>query len=120
MVLATNLPKEETYSPDYILQSYKEQQACERGFRFLKDPLFFASRVFLKLPRRVMTLSFLMMLCLVVYSLGQRQLPFGRLRDHVRLLKTAKGLFLTRKANLPVDPLYVGFFSVFSLSILFG
>jgi transposase len=74
MVLATNLPKEETYSPDYILQSYKEQQACERGFRFLKDPLFFASRVFLKLPRRVMTLAFLMMLCLVVYSLGQRQL----------------------------------------------
>jgi hypothetical protein len=67
-----------------------------------------------------MTLSFLMMLCLVVYSLGQRQLPFGRLRDHFTLLKTAKGLFPTRKENVPVDPLYVGFFSVFSLSILFG
>jgi transposase len=74
MILATNLPDEESYPPDYILQSYKEQQTCERGFRFLKDPLFFASRVFLKLPRRVMTLAFLMMLCLVVYSLGQRQL----------------------------------------------
>lgn len=90
MVLATNLPKEETYSPDYILQSYKEQQACERGFRFLKDPLFFASRVFLKLPRRVMTLSFLMMLCLVVYSLGQRQLR-QTLKDRQGTVPDQKG-----------------------------
>jgi transposase len=47
---------------------------CERGFRFLKDPLFFASRMFVKLPKRVAALAMFMGLCLLVYSLGQRQL----------------------------------------------
>ena len=53
---------------------YKNQQACERGFRFIKDPLFFASSVFLKTPRRIAALAMIMALCLMVYSLGQRQL----------------------------------------------
>ena len=46
----------------------------ERGFRFLKDPLFFASSVFLKSPKRVAALGLIMALCLLVYNLGQRQL----------------------------------------------
>ena len=29
------------------------QQSNERGFRFLKDPLFFTSSVFVKTPERV-------------------------------------------------------------------
>lgn len=59
---------------DEILSEYKAQQACERGFRFLKDPLFFVSRVFLKKTERVAALAMIMGLCLLVYSLGQRQL----------------------------------------------
>ncbi len=46
----------------------------KRGFRFLKDPLFFASRMFVKLPQRVAALAMIMGLCLLVYSIGQRQL----------------------------------------------
>ncbi len=42
-VLATNLLDDELWSNEIILQEYKNQQSCERGFRFLKDPLFFAS-----------------------------------------------------------------------------
>jgi transposase len=45
-----------------------------RGFRFLKDPLFFTSSVFLKTPQRVAALAMLIGLCLLVYSLGQRSL----------------------------------------------
>ncbi|MGK7908783.1 MAG: IS1634 family transposase [Synechococcus sp.] len=73
-VLATNLLDFQTWTNQRILQEYKDQQTCERGFRFLKDPLFFASRVFLKSNRRIMALAMIMGLCLLVYSLGQRQL----------------------------------------------
>jgi transposase len=73
-ILATNLLDDELWPIDTILQEYKNQQSCERGFRFLKDPLFFASRVFVKLPQRVAALAMIMGLCLLVYSIGQRQL----------------------------------------------
>ena len=73
-ILATNILEMEKYNPKEILKTYKKQQNTERGFRFLKDPLFFASSVFLKTPRRIMALAMIMGLCLMVYSLGQRQL----------------------------------------------
>ncbi len=73
-VLATNLLDDQQWPKETILQEYKNQQSCERGFRFLKDPLFFASRVFVKLPQRVAALAMIMGLCLLVYSIGQRQL----------------------------------------------
>jgi len=38
-----------------ILRIYKEQQSPERGFRFIKDPLFFADSLFVKNPERVET-----------------------------------------------------------------
>ncbi len=71
-ILATNVLK--NLSPSEILTAYKGQQSCERGFRFLKDPLFFADSVFLKYPSRVETMAMLMGLSLLVYTLGQRQL----------------------------------------------
>ena len=73
-VLATNQLDKELLSDEELLIHYKQQQGIERGFRFLKDPLFFASSVFLKTPERIMALAFIMALCLLVYSLGQRQL----------------------------------------------
>ncbi len=57
-----------------MLRKYKEQQYVERGFAFLKDPLFFADSIFLKSPRRIETMAMLMGLCLMVYSLGQREI----------------------------------------------
>ena len=73
-ILASNILETKKYSSKEILKTYKKQQNTERGFRFLKDPLFFASSVFLKTPRRIMALAMVMALCLMVYSLGQRQL----------------------------------------------
>ena len=37
---SNELQQEEKWPNDEILQEYKNQQSCERGFRFLKDPLF--------------------------------------------------------------------------------
>nr|WP_052327067.1 IS1634 family transposase [Prochlorothrix hollandica] len=73
-ILATNHLDPEMLSPFQALSFYKEQQGTERGFRFIKDPLFFASSVFLKSTSRIMALAFIMALSLLVYSLGQRKL----------------------------------------------
>ena len=71
-ILATNVL--EKLSPAEIIIAYKGQQSCEGGFRFLKDPLFFADSVFLKYPSRVETMAMLMGLSLLVYTIGPRQL----------------------------------------------
>lgn len=73
-ILATNVLDADALSDEDMLREYKAQQSTERGFRFLKDPLFFTSSVFLKSPRRVAALAMVMGLCLLVYSLGQRKL----------------------------------------------
>ena len=57
-----------------MLREYKAQQSCERGFGFLKDPLFFADSIFLKSPERIESLGMIMGLCLLVYTLAQRQI----------------------------------------------
>ncbi len=56
------------------LKEYKGQQSVERGFRFLKDPLFFASSIFLKKPERIVSLGMIMVLCLLVFSVAQLKL----------------------------------------------
>lgn len=73
-ILATNVLESEQLSQQQVLEEYKGQQSNERGFRFLKDPMFFADSVFLKSPERIMALGMIMGLCLLVYNLGQRQL----------------------------------------------
>lgn len=73
-ILATNVLDSEQLNPDEMLVKYKEQQSAERGFGFLKDPLFFTDSVFLKSPERIEALTLVMGLCLLVYTLGQRLL----------------------------------------------
>lgn len=72
-ILATNDVHNREHSGDSLLRDYRGQQAPERGFRFLKDPLFFTSSVFLKTPERIAALAIVMGLSLMVYSLAQRQ-----------------------------------------------
>lgn len=73
-ILATNVLECEELSAVEVLAEYKKQQSSERGFRFLKDPLFFTSSVFLKSRQRIMALAMVMALCLLVYTLAQRKL----------------------------------------------
>jgi transposase len=73
-ILATNILSETELASSEILVAYKKQQSCERGFRFLKDPLFFADSLFVKNPERVETMMMLMGLSLLVYTIGQREI----------------------------------------------
>lgn len=72
-IVATNVPAEELPAAD-VVRIYKEQSKVERGFRFLKDPQFFTSALFLKKPERVQGMLLVMTLALLVYSLAERRL----------------------------------------------
>jgi transposase len=66
--LATNELDDSALSPQALLHAYKGQKYAERGFRFLKDPLFLASSLYLKKPERIMALLMVMTVCLLVYA----------------------------------------------------
>jgi transposase len=70
-ILATN---DLNLDQDVILKEYKGQQGVERGFRFIKDPMFFTDSTFLKKPQRIVSLVMIMGLSLLVYSIAQRKL----------------------------------------------
>ncbi len=67
-------------SDEDLIRIYLNQGSVERGFRFLKDPLFLASSVFVKKPERIVALGFIMVLCLLVYRLAEHRLR-TRLQD---------------------------------------
>ena len=56
-LVATNVLDRDQLSDQDLIQTYKEQHSVERGFSFLKDPLFLASSVFVKKPERIVALS---------------------------------------------------------------
>jgi transposase len=73
-IVATNELESEKLSDEEALKAYKEQQHAERGFRFLKDPLFFASSMFLKNESRIVAMVMIMGLALMVYRLAEKRL----------------------------------------------
>lgn len=72
-VVGTNIPEMELTSKE-IVENYSGQDSVERGFRFLKDPVFFVSSLFVKKPSRVEGLLMVMTLALLVYSIAERRL----------------------------------------------
>lgn len=81
-ILATNVLDVNELSNEQMIAKYKEQQSAERGFAFLKDPLFFTDSVFLKSPERIEALCLIMGLCLLVYTLAQRYLRQALKKTH--------------------------------------
>jgi len=74
-IIATNELEATRLSLTGMLENYTDQGiSVERGFRFLKDPLFFANTLFLKKPQRIMALLMIMGLALLIYSLAERKL----------------------------------------------
>jgi transposase len=74
-VIATNELDAEKQPSSELVTLYRSQGgAVERGFRFLKDPMFFADAVYLKKPERIMALMMVMTLALLVYSLAEKSL----------------------------------------------
>jgi len=72
-VLGTNI-NDTVLTDREVFEGYKSQSSVEGGFRFLKDPLFFVSSLFLKKPSRIEALLMVMTLALFVYSIAQRRL----------------------------------------------
>jgi len=72
-VLGTNIAAKDL-SDEEVIAAYTAQSQVEGGFRFLKDPLFFVSSLFVKKPTRIQGLLMVMTLALVVYSVAQRRL----------------------------------------------
>jgi transposase len=72
-VLGTNINANELSDVE-VITAYKGQSQVEGGFRFLKDPLFFVSSLFVKKPSRIEGLLMVMTLALLVYSVAQRRL----------------------------------------------
>lgn len=89
-ILATNELDDTQLSAQEGLEAYKGQKHAERGFRFLKDPRFVASRRYLKKPERLMALLMVMTVCLLVYAALEYRIRQA-LRDHEATFPNQKG-----------------------------
>lgn len=72
-VLGTSIP-DSHLSDLEVIGGYKGQGAVERGFRFLKSPVFFVSSLYVKKPSRIEGLLMVMTLALLIYSVAQRRM----------------------------------------------
>ena len=90
-IVATNELDSEKLSDEEVLKAYKGQQHAERGFRFLKDPMFFAHSMFLKNEGRIVAMVMIMGLALMVYSIAERKLreALGRQVRQYRIKRTS-------------------------------
>ena len=95
-VLGTNIDASQLSDLE-VMQAYKSQAQAEGGFRFLKDPLFFVSSLFVKKPSRIQGLLTVMTFAFLVYSVTQR-----RLRQHlVRHNETVLNHITNRPSGRP-------------------
>ena len=85
-IIATNEGDPQKLSSVQMLENYTDQGvSVERGFRFLKDPLFFADSLFLKKPERIMALMMIMGLALLIFALAERQLRMAMEKNGVKI-----------------------------------
>jgi transposase len=73
-LVATNVHDTSQLPDQELIQTDQQQHSVERGFSFLKDPLFLASSIYVKKPSRIVALSLVMALCLLVYRLAEHRL----------------------------------------------
>lgn len=74
-VLLSNRPSQgpDAQTSEELLRTYKAQDGIERNFSFLKDPLI-VNDLFLKKPERIEALGMVLLLCLLIWNLMQRQM----------------------------------------------
>jgi transposase len=73
-LVATTLLDPEQLSDRELIQTDNDQGSVERGFAFLKDPLFLAASVFVNKLERMVALSLVVVLCLLVSRLAAHRL----------------------------------------------
>jgi hypothetical protein len=89
-ILATNELDDTLFSPQKLLAGHKGQARAERGFRFLKDPQFLASSLYLQKPERIMALLMVITVCLLVYAALEYQIRQA-LKEHEATFPDQKG-----------------------------
>jgi transposase len=89
-ILATNELDDTLLPPQELLAGYKGQARAERGFRFLQDPQFLASSLYLKKPERIMALLMVMTICLLVYAALEYRIRQA-LKEHEATFPDQKG-----------------------------
>lgn len=67
-IVATNELDTEKLPNLDLFEGYKDQSLVEKGFRFIKDPKFLVSTLYLKSPKRIEALLMVMTICLMVYA----------------------------------------------------
>ena len=84
-IIATNELDCKKLTDEDALKAYKDQQHVERGFRFLKDPMFFAHSLFLKKESRIVAMVMVMGVALLLYSIAQKKLREALERENETL-----------------------------------
>jgi len=90
-----------------VIVQYKKQQKVERGFRFLKDPLFLADSLFLKSPKRIMALMMVMTICLLVYAALEHRIRQS-LKENKQTFPNQKGKFIENPTIRWIFQYFVG------------
>ena len=90
-----------------MLDGYKGQARAERGFRFLKDPQFLASSLYLKKPERIMALLMVMTVCLLVYAALEYRIRMAP-KEHGATFPAQKGQRIPNPATRWVFHYFVG------------
>jgi transposase len=89
-LLATHELDDQQLPPQVLLDAYKGPSHAERGVRFLKDPQFLASSLYLKKPERMMARLMIMTVCLLVYAALAYRIRTA-LKDHGAMFPDQKG-----------------------------
>ena len=106
-ILATNQLDCQALSHEELIAAYQDQQKVERGFRFLKDPMFMASALYLKSPKRIMALMMVMTLCLLVYAALEYRIR-ETLKQHNESFPNQKGKPVTNPTARWVFQFFAG------------
>jgi transposase len=106
-ILATNELDEGQLASQAVLDGYKGQARAERGFRFLKDPQFLASSLYLKKPERIMALLMVMTVCLLVYAALEYRIRTA-LKEHGATFPDQKGQRIPNPTTRWVFHYFVG------------
>ena len=88
-VLATSELDNEKLSDEEVLNVYKGQAGIESNFKWIKNPAAVAP-IFLNTPERILSLGFVYLVALMVYTLMERQIR-KMLKEEKKVIKGNKG-----------------------------
>lgn len=112
-VLITGILDEKFMDNRSILVEYKEQPSVETCFRVLKDP-YFIDELFIKKPKRVEALSYVMLMALMVLTLLERTVRENLKSEKEKIIVSGK-----RKTSTPTGLSIIEAFEYVQVKLIF-